>query len=194
MRGGSRYGAGRPCWHGKAEQYRKIDIRRWAREGKLRTGNYFGWCWTRDEEQVASIGVLVDSEYSLTLKYSRQNDEEERKDISFPIRLLRTPCNFGGSRVWFICPHCGKRTANLYLARNGWFCRKSLRLAYASQSEDPMSRMHRRIAKLESKLEDEWEKPKGMHWNNYNRIVDKLNDAQSRLDFAFIQRAASIFC
>jgi hypothetical protein len=187
MRGGSRYGSGRPCWHGKAEHYRKIDIQRWAREGRLKAGNYFGWCWTLDDEQVGSIGVLVDNEYSLTLKHSRQNDEGERENISSPIRLERTSCHFGGSRIWFTCPHCGRRAANLYLAKNGWFCRKSLRLTYASQSEDVKDRMWRRKRKLESKLLEDMEKPKGMHWETYNRIIDKWNDTEIRLDYAFVQ-------
>ncbi|MFA5041432.1 MAG: hypothetical protein WC464_07350 [Bdellovibrionales bacterium] len=192
MRGGSRYGAGRPCWHGKAEHHRKIDIRRWAHEGRLRAGNYFGWGWTRDGEQVASIGVLVDGEYSLTLKYTRLNDNEERENFAFPIRLEQTPCHFGGTRIWFTCPHCGRKAANLYFTRNGWFCRKSLRLTYACQSEDFMGRMHRRIAKLESKLEDEWIKPRNMHRKTYDRLIEKLSDAESRLDFAFLQRMGSL--
>jgi hypothetical protein len=32
-----------------------------------------------------------------------------------------------------------------------------------------------------------------MHWKTYNRIIDKIDRAESRLDFAFIQHASAFF-
>ncbi len=192
MRGGDRYGAGRPASHNKAESFRSIDVRRWAREGKLRQGNYFGWRWTLGEEEVGSIGVHVESSYSLTLKYSCSVDGGERQSVSFPITLTYTTCPFGGERVWFICPHSGRRVAKLYSYRGRWYCRKALRLTYQSQSDDFMTRMHRGIERLESKLWIENFKPKGMHWTTYNRIMEKRDRYEERLDCAFMQRIAPL--
>ena len=45
-----RYGA-----KSTTDDYRTLDVRRWAREGLLRPGYWGGWQWTRDGETVASI-------------------------------------------------------------------------------------------------------------------------------------------
>lgn len=47
------------------------------------------------------------------------------------IKLNTTPCYYGGSRWWYLCPKCGRRCAVLYF--NGvWQCRKCLNLVYRS--------------------------------------------------------------
>ena len=44
-----RYGA-----KSTTDDYRTLDVRRWAREGVLRPGYWGGWQWTRNGETVAS--------------------------------------------------------------------------------------------------------------------------------------------
>jgi hypothetical protein len=48
-------------WHKRdtVEECRSLDIRRWQRDGLLTEGRYFGWNWTRNGEQIASIGLKV---------------------------------------------------------------------------------------------------------------------------------------
>jgi hypothetical protein len=53
------YGSGRPAYRAKANYLLSIDVRRWAREGKLPGPGYFGWQWTRNGEKTGSIGVRV---------------------------------------------------------------------------------------------------------------------------------------
>jgi hypothetical protein len=151
MRGGWRIGAGRPAQHGKVEYRHRIDVQRWAREGLLTDGKYFGWQWRENGQEVASIGVRVNSSDMITLTYRWQHNEEWH-DESFQIRLVNTACNYGGRCVWFACPHCGKRFAHLYLASGRWLCRKSLKLVYVSQSEDGLDRLQRKKNKLEKRL------------------------------------------
>ncbi len=191
MRGGWRYGAGRPARHGKAEHYRRIDIRRWAREGFLTQGRYFGWQWQQDGETVASIGVRVNQPDMLTLIYRWQNGEDWQ-DETVPIRLAKTSCHFGGHRHWFICPHCGRKAAILYLASGKWYCRKSLKLAYACQSEDQLDRLRRKSTKLEERLNDH-RKTKGMHTATYEKLKDRWIKAEMAWDDMFAIKAASLF-
>jgi len=193
MRGGSRFGAGRPGWRGKVESLLHIDVRQWASRGLLVPDQFFGWHWSRDGEEIASIGIQVNSPDSLTLKYTHTPDgEASRQSISEAIPLVYTPCHYGGRRIWFSCPHCRRRVAKLYLLRGHWYCRKSLTVAYSSQSLDVIQRMHRCIGKLESKLGENGEKPKGMHWSTYNRILEQCDEAQSRLDYAWTLSAARL--
>ena len=49
------------------------------------------------------------------------------------IRLEWTPCTFGGSRPWFLCPGCGRRVAILYGPGLPLECRVCRGLGYASQ-------------------------------------------------------------
>jgi len=192
MRGGSRYGAGRPGWNSKVESLLKIDIGQWASQGKLVPGNHLTFTWSRESQTIASIAIIV-SQHFLTFKYNWTPDGQGRaQNISEHVPLERTACNYGGSRVWFQCPSCNRRAAILYLVKGHWYCRKSLNVRYASQSMDVMDRMHRRIAKWENKLAEEGEKPKGMHRATYNRIIEKLSDAESRLDAAFYQKAGRL--
>lgn len=86
-RGGSRYGAGRPGWHVKAEHCRSIDARRWQREGILQAGRFGGWAWTDADtgEQVASIGYSTEPG-TVVLNYT-MND----KPMQQRVHILGTP-------------------------------------------------------------------------------------------------------
>lgn len=194
MRGGWRSGAGRLSYKSKMEYHRRIDVRRWAREGMLVSGRYFGWQWSNENgEQVASINVRIENTHSLTLLYRWRSNGKEWCDESVPVRLGRTACNYGGDRVWFICPHCGRRAATLYFASETWACRTSLKLAYACQSEDTLDRLHRRKSKLESKLRrDGRGKPKGMHKKTYEQLRDMWINAEIAWEDEFEIRAAGI--
>jgi hypothetical protein len=119
-------------------------VRRWAREGVLRPGYRGGWQWTREGESVASIQLRAEQD-RVILIYRHRSGDAEWKDEQYPVRIVRTPCNLGSSRAWFICPAvgCGRRVAVLY--GGGIFaCRHCYRLAYASSREDAGGRATRR--------------------------------------------------
>ncbi len=97
----------------------------------------------------------------------------------YHVRIVRTPCNLGGRRAWFICPAvgCGRRVAILY--GGGIFaCRRCYQLAYASSREDAGDRATRRADRLRARLG--WEpgilngeggKPKWMRWRTFERLA-----------------------
>jgi len=192
MRGGRRSGSGRPGRNHKVESLLSIDIRRWAARGLLFPDNYFNWPWSRDGERIASISVRITSPQELSLEYNWPRDGVHQH-VTERILLERTECHFGGSRDWFRCPHCSRRVAKLYFVQGHWRCRKSLNISYLCQSENLEDRMHRRITKLESKLAEDGKKPKWMHWTTYNRIIKKLDDAECRMDDAFLQNIERLF-
>jgi hypothetical protein len=90
-------------------------VRRWAREGVVRPGYWGGWQWTRDGETVASIQMRAEQD-RVTLIHRYRSSGEDWKDEQYSVRIVRTRCNLGGSRAWFICPAvgCGRRVAILY--------------------------------------------------------------------------------
>ena len=86
-----------------------------------------------------------------------------------------TACTYGGYRVWFLCPDCGRRVALLYLPISGRArCRRCLNLDYDSQRESKEDRAIRRYNKIRRQLgwkpgflNGEGGKPRGMHWRTF---------------------------
>ena len=182
-------GSGNWCRWSKrdtVEDCRSIDIRRWQREGLLMPGHWFGWQWTRDGETVASIGVCVEAG-RVILNYRYRRDSEEWQDVEYPVRLDQTPCTYGGTRAWFLCPAvgCERRVAILYLSGRYFACRHCYRLAYASQQESQAQRAIRKAQKIRIKLGGSGsldkpfpKKPKGMHWRTYERLQAEAEHAE----------------
>lgn len=164
MRGGMRWGAGRPGWKPKTSQYRSIDARRLNREGLLRAGIGYGWQWKdEDGEVTASIGILT-HDGGLTVSYRRNGEDVEQR-----IATDTTPCHYGGERTWFVCPFCRKRVALLYLSRQV-ACRQCFRMTYPSQCADLAGRMWRKQAKIEARLQS----GKRMTTATRERLIDEL--------------------
>lgn len=186
-KGGVRYGAGRPGWQVKAERCRRLDVRRWHRDGLLRPGTSTSWIWTDSEtsERLASIGFSV-ADHHVTLSYSI-NDVPARQHVP----LDRTPCHYGGTRPWFHCPRCSRRVAVLFLRANGFACRHCQRAAYASQSDDALGRTWRRQAKLEARRDADWGRPKGMHRRTRERLLQGIFACEAVRDEALARYLAT---
>ena len=79
----------------------------------LKKHDYFcGWksgsvIWSNEwSEHKDSVSIEVSTfEQHLRIYYT-QTDRytEEKKDFDYKIPLTTTPCHYGGSRYWFICP------------------------------------------------------------------------------------------
>lgn len=164
------------------DEIRRIDIRRWNREGLLHPGNSFVWQWLRRNKGVASIWVTALKD-QIELIYRQKTRDSDWKDQRYSIHLSWTRCHLGGQRSWFICPtfSCGRRVAILY--SSGRFrCRHCLDLAYPSQRETPGDRAGRKANRIRKRLG--WEpgilngtgwKPDGMHWHTFWSLYDEHN-------------------
>ena len=195
------YGSGRPGWRPKAEQFRNSDVNRLRKAGLLKAGYSCGWQWTVGGEKVASISMRAETS-RLVLIYRLRPNGSDWEDIEEPILLTETDCPYGGTRPWFRCPGvrngkwCAQRVGKLYLGQRYFVCRHCLRLAYTSQSEEPMYRHNRRANKIRMALGGEPGtaalpplKPKGMHWRTYWQKMDAIDTADAAGDMAFIQWA-----
>lgn len=163
--------------------YHRVDIRKWCREGLLTPGTSFTTKWFRNEEITGSIRVLA-AEKSVILSYKVKHSEEW-KDMSYSVDLEWTSCRLGGKRPWFICPakNCGRRVAILYGGAI-FACRHCYRLAYPSQRENIDDRATRKADKIRDRmgwepgiLNGEGLKPKGMHWKTFRRLCFIHNES-----------------
>ena len=156
---------------------RLLDVRKLQRQRLLTPGNSLSWAWTINGETTATINLMVGAD-RVTLDYRQRERGGDWRPMNYPVRLAWTGCNFGGRRVWWLCPAagCGRRVAVLF-GGAVFACRHCHRLAYRSQREADHDRASRRADKLRGRLG--WEpgilngsgmKPKGMHWRTFERL------------------------
>jgi hypothetical protein len=113
----------------------------------------------------------------------RSYDVREWKHVEQRVPLTWTKCHLGGRRLWFQCPvrsngtNCGRRVAKLYLGGDLFACRRCWGLAYASQQDsdrisglDKAQKIRMKLGGSGSAIGPFPPKPKGMHWETYDRL------------------------
>ena len=157
----------------------------------------FDVTWTEDDAAEPLAGVQVTLACSgdcatASLRFDidhlggRTGPQAQRVDI------VSTPCRYGGRRWWWLCPRTGRRCGKLYLPNGGplFLGRTAYRLAYASQGHSALDRSHDRLRRLHRKLGGQYgcfddplpDKPKGMRWRTYERLVAEWEDTSGRHD------------
>ncbi len=174
-------GSGRHCGSGAratTDSYRRLDVRRLARDGLLRRGRAGRVSWTVGGNPAGSLALHALQE-GVVLDYSHLAYDGEWKPKQYLVRIEHTACALGGSRPWFLCPArgCGRRVAILYGGAI-FACRHCHRLAYPSTRESAGDRATRRADRLRDRLG--WEpgilngsgdKPKWMRWRTFQRLI-----------------------
>jgi hypothetical protein len=146
-------------------------VRRLARQGALVPGKPVTWHWYIRDRLVFAAVIKAEVD-ALTLHYFDRADDPH-PSVQY-LSLDTTPCNYGGRRVWFICPQCGRRVAILY--GTPFACRHCHQLDYRSQRETGSDRAVRRALAIRRRLG--WprgavsgDKPKRMHQRTFERLV-----------------------
>ena len=95
------------------------------------------------------------------------------------ISLDKTRCHYGGFRYWFKCPQCHTRSGVLYYLDSEFLCRQCHRLPYATQREEKIDRLIRKLRKMRRRVGASTNlsipilsKPKGMHWQTFRRLLE----------------------
>ena len=183
-----RYGGRLTC-----ENCKSIDVRRWHREGRLSTGQYFSCSWSLAGEPSGSISVRTGPNAVFLTYRVRSYEDAQWKSIEQRVPITWTECHLGGRRPWFVCSvnsggrYCGRRVAVLYGAGELFACRRCYGLAYASQREALRLRGLGKARKIRMRLggspnmgEAFPDKPKGMHWRTDDRLRRLHDVAEQR--------------
>ncbi len=135
---------------------------------------------------------MIDSELpSLDVRSLKRmgHIEPGQEHLEGVARLEWTSCNFGGARPWFLCPGCGRRVAILYgpdpeseAAEEELLCRHCLKLEYASQRENEITRARRRVEKARARLPERGGRPKGMHRVTFLAAIREYREAVEELE------------
>jgi len=155
------------------------------RKGFFEEGFGGNMSWSRKNLQgesitFSSIGCLY-LKGILTLRYTH-----DKENVSSPIRIDWTHCNFGKERPWFICPNCHRRVEKLRLiGTKDFLCRTCNHLTYEScnKSKDISYRYSEKAKnlRLQAGAEDGCllspfpKKPKNMQWYTYMDLVNEYN-------------------
>lgn len=151
----------------------RIDIREMKRRGFLELLEYDGaFQWNLP-------GIAFPVSFALAkggIMISHQ--DRQHRCLEYLVPVVSTNCHMNGSRPWFNCPECGRRSAILYSVLASKFaCRKCQRLAYPSQSEAVGNRAHRAANNIRRRLgwkvgtaNPEGDKPRGMHWSTFEKL------------------------
>lgn len=104
------------------------------------------------------------------------------------LALSWTPCHFGGSRPWLVCPGCQTRRLRLHRRDGRFRCRVCLGASYWSQRLRSVDRAHNRRRNLRRALGSSGdlraafpEKPPRMHWRTYFRALAQEEELQDRI-------------
>lgn len=172
------FGSGRSGWHRKAEEMLCLNVNAVQRRGFLAPGASCLWTWTWTTGEKSSISLQAFAG-ALRLDFRVRSGGEEWRNVVQTVEIVRTACNYGGTRPWFRCPRCGRSVAVLFGAAL-FLCRKCHNLAYRSQSESHADRCYRRANKLRARLGGEpgalslLPKPKWMRWATYDRMEQEI--------------------
>lgn len=146
------------------EDAREIDINWCNRQGFLDESQSGVLRWTNERtgEVVASLNwryVEWEGTDTLRLAYTITPPwrDEDTRDVSYPVPVEWTPCNFGGERPWFRCPVCDNRVAKLYSpsSRDEYACRECQGLIYEAQTHTkPMVEAFSRLDEASERIKE----------------------------------------
>ncbi|MQW92229.1 hypothetical protein GFH30_03255 [Acinetobacter wanghuae] len=123
--------------HTKLEDHIFLDCRIMAKLGIFRCENIGSWEWhdIDSKEMQCCISYWYISDHQV-LKLGYRIDNEKFK---YDVNVVKTSCNYGGSRYWFRCPSCHKHVAKLYFKVCIFLCRECHSLNYTSQQRSKHS-------------------------------------------------------
>jgi hypothetical protein len=121
------------------------------------------------------------------LEYSAGRAPDDVRSITDIIVLVQSPRGFAAQSWRFCCPGCTRRVADLYPHGDYFRCRKCCGVGYRSQRQSRVERGLEKGARIRQQLgsagedgEGMPERPKGMHWRTYQRLVEQLAEAETR--------------
>ena len=127
------------------EGYLALDLGVLRRRGLLQPGRSAAIAWSRGGVRVGAVTVRAASA-SLHLSYQLVAGEGSAVAVDEVVNLRSTETSLGGTRRWFECPGCNRRSRILYGPR--FRCRLCHGLTYESQFESRGQRANGRARKI----------------------------------------------
>lgn len=168
------------------EETKRIDIRYMRKQGFLAQGMSGSLRWHVGDKPSGDIRFTTTQDY-LQINYRYREHGGEWHPIEQRINFDRTPCNYGGERMWFLCPRCNHRVGVLSGHGALFLCRKCHQLPYASENEGRNNKLFSRKHKLGKRIFEHYEcgqgygKKKGMHWKTFERLQGRYEQNEASI-------------
>jgi hypothetical protein len=165
------------------EDLQAVDVRLLRRRGHLRPGAA-GWLsWSRGGVETGRVRFAVGAD-AVVLEFGPGEVAG--------VRLLRAPQHYGGERLRFACPACGRRCEVVYRGdRRRLGCYACSGLRYASEADEAEhERLLRRVQTIRGRLGGPEAadlslpfppKPKWMRWTTYHRLRATAEELEQRM-------------
>lgn len=119
--------------------------------------------------------------------YVWKDKEDDDGPIRSTVRLERRPCRLGGTRAYFVCPRCARRTLRLAVLVGGLCCGTCGRITWGSRRETETRRLVRKANKLALRLGldyfgDHPKRPPHMRAATYARIMAELEPLKAEIN------------
>lgn len=158
-----------------------LDMGKVAKSIDFTCSGWVNWQWTRSTLFGGESKSVVTMRFTpdwVEFRYAQRGEDV----TPYRAAVLRTTPHYGGVRLWWGCPGCGRRVRILYGVP--FVCRECHDLTYETrQTARPyalIDAMHNRMYAIRRKLGGEGgllaslsEKPKTMHWDTYARLEDE---------------------
>ncbi|MGE0408097.1 MAG: hypothetical protein AB7P23_02405 [Amphiplicatus sp.] len=127
--------------------------------------------------------------------YVWKGNDDGAGPIRSTVRLERRPCRFGGTRAYFICPLCARRTLRLAVLPRGLCCGTCGRITWASRRETETQRLVRKANKIACRLGldyfgDAPKRPSHMRAETYAKIMAELEPLKAEINRRVAMRMA----
>jgi hypothetical protein len=153
--------------------------------------------WERRGRKATSATLRLSGGKLIIMMVTSDGDQGRRSLELQEVETTATPCNYGGERLWLVCPgrveelqelgayntlgdggSCGRRVGKLYRLPEGkrFLCRDCLNLTYLSTRVSKDVRLARRTLAIRRRLgqPDPGQpfppRPRGMHHQTYRRL------------------------
>lgn len=171
------------------ESARCIDLRTLKKRDWLKPGFIYSLSWTCGGEPSGDIKYRAESD-ALVLLFKYRENRGDWESVEQRILMESTPCNYGGYRQWFVCPHCSRRCLVLCGAGKLFLCRQCYRLPYQSQLDDEYSRLLTKRRKLEEML---WGDNRQRMWQRTrDRLCREYDEIDARAHQVWASQAAAL--
>jgi hypothetical protein len=143
---------------------------------------------TFDDTEPAKLHVEHDAERdTFAAFYVWKGKEDEAGPIRSTVRLERRRCRFGGTRAYFVCPGCARRTLRLAVLAGGLCCGTCGKITWGSRRETETRRLVRKANKVALRLGldyfgDPPKRPPHMRAGTYARIMTELEPLKAEIN------------
>jgi len=131
------------------KEYPSISVNWLKRNNYLKFGTYSGnkgWTTRQSNRDLGDVGfdvVILEDISLIRFRYAVIDKYSKEIKFDYTVKLVSTPCNYGGKRWWFLCPLlinnsqicCNRRVGFLYLGAEYFGCRHCHNLTYTSCQE-----------------------------------------------------------